>query len=93
MEQRKTRPPIPLPVLYSLKYTNALNGENPVYYESRLISLICVEKISIYKALLSNEGKNPRNRQRCGEKVGARSGENKRKKEHEARESERDGVH
>lgn len=43
-------PPIPLPVLYILKYTNVFNGVDPIYYESRLISLICVEKISIYKA-------------------------------------------
>lgn len=42
--------PIPLPVLYILKYTNVFNWMDPVYYESRLISLICVEKISIYKA-------------------------------------------
>lgn len=42
--------PIPLPVLYILKYTNVFNWVDPIYYESRLISLICVEKISIYKA-------------------------------------------
>jgi len=42
--------PMPLPVLYILKYTNVFNSVDPIYYESRLISLICVEKISIYKA-------------------------------------------
>ena len=42
--------PILLPVLYILNYTNVFNGVDPIYYESRLISLICVEKISIYKA-------------------------------------------
>lgn len=42
-----------LPVLYILNYTNVFNGVDPIHYESRLISLICVERISIYKACSS----------------------------------------
>lgn len=42
--------PILLPVLYILKYTNVFTRVNRIYYRSRLIFLICVEKISIYKA-------------------------------------------
>lgn len=42
--------PILLPVLYILKYTNVFTRVDRIYYRSRLIFLICVEKISIYKA-------------------------------------------
>lgn len=47
-EQRGDVAPDTFPVLYVLKYTNVFHRVDPVCNESGLISLMCVEKISIY---------------------------------------------